>query len=329
MAVRNIFFRDDFKLRMRLHAPEGSDSGIPPIDFRIVFESGESRYEAGRKDGEFFNCSPDEEDPENSLVIAFNHHGLLPCRELGAKIIFFVPDSDFSDGIRRVEREYPTGVCLTMERCDLPRDADWDVMLPYFRRDILPKEGVSILVEDWSLRIFGAAKFLREGYVPYLFRHTCKVNRRTKWKKYRDDHGAIKRGWNLFGSYHAVKVAGEKILFTRNRRLDVDKPNDGSGYSEDAGTLVEVREDGFGLFYVSWGKRKIYLEARENEWGRSYRPVKLRFGLAFGKRIEPGRIPVTPANMVTPLYEFTITVVPPEDQSKISSERSFEICFTR
>ena len=322
--MKNVFFRDDFKLRMRLHAPEGSDSGIPPIDFRIVFESGESRYEAGRKDGEFFNCSPDEEDPENSLVIAFNHHGLLPCRELGAKIIFFVPDSDFSDGIRRVEREYPTGVCLTMERCDLPRDADWDVMLPYFRRDILPKEGFSILVENNHLRIFGAAKYLEEGFVPYLFRHTCKVNGLYKNEEW--GHGAIKRGWNLFGSYHSVKVDGEKILFTRNRRNDVDKPNDGSGYSEDAGTLVEVREDNRAQYYVGWGKRKILLKGRESRW---YRPVKLRFGLAFGKKIEPGRIPVTPANMVTPLYEFTVTVVPPTDMSEYPSESSFGRCFTR
>lgn len=84
---------------------------------------------------------------------------------------------------------------------------------------------ISVAVVGSTLKIYGAQQLIADGYVPYLFRHTRKCN---QWgdklvieaggatKKYCDK----RKGWNLYGSVHSVKISGSTLSFSINPKTE-------------------------------------------------------------------------------------------------------------
>lgn len=121
---------------------------------------------------------------------------------------------------------------------------------------------ISVLVVNGELKIFGAQQLMADGNVPYLFRLTRKRN---QWddkvaieagasrKKYCDK----RKGWNLYGSVHTVKVNGSTLTFTTNGKSHLSEK--ALDYSSLPGTLVShhTKKDGTPTF--GWGRSVVSL----------------------------------------------------------------------
>ena len=170
---------------------------------------------------------------------------------------------------------------------------------------------ISVAVVNGVLKIFGAQQLMADGYVPYLFRLTRKRN---QWddkvaieagasrKKYCDK----RKGWNLYGSVHTVKVNGSTLTFTTNSKSHLtEKALD---YSPLPGTLVShhTKKDGTPTF--GWGRSVVSLLDPKNP--KKHRMIRLRFAIGFAKKIMPGRSLITTANLVSSLAEFSLIYNP-------------------
>ena len=170
---------------------------------------------------------------------------------------------------------------------------------------------ISVQVSDNRLLIFGCSQLLADGYVPYLFRHTRKRNR---WydrvaigagataKKYCDK----RKGWNLFGSVHTVKLNGNVLRFTTNLHSFMSK--EGEVYSESPTALVRCFSNSRGVPCVGWGRSVISLLDPKDP--KKHRMIRLRFGVGFAQKIFPGRSRITPANLASSLAEFSLIYNP-------------------
>lgn len=170
---------------------------------------------------------------------------------------------------------------------------------------------ISVQVVNDILVVYGAQQLINDGYVPYLFRHTRKRN---QWndkvaleggiepKKYCDP----RKGWNLYGSVHTVKVSGNLLYFSTNPKSHLCEP--GLNYSSLPDTLVShhIREDGTPSF--GWGRSCVSLIDSKNK--KKHRMIRLRFGIGFAKKIMPGRSLITTANLVSSLAEFSLIYDP-------------------
>lgn len=171
---------------------------------------------------------------------------------------------------------------------------------------------IHITVEEKELRLYGAQKLVSDGYIPYLFRFTRKRN---PWndkiaiasgvipKKY----GARRKGWNLFGSCHMVKIDTSDVLtFNTNPHYNLCKPSE--RYSAEPESLVStgIRKDGTPAF--AWGRSVVSLIDPRNQ--SKHRMIRLRFAIGFAKKILPGRSLITTANLVSSLAEFSIIYNP-------------------
>ena len=170
---------------------------------------------------------------------------------------------------------------------------------------------ISVQVVNNHLVVYGAQQLINDGYVPYLFRLTRKRN---QWndktvieaggerKKYCD----LRKGWNLYGSVHTVKVSGNLIYFSTNPKSHLSKV--ANSYSSLPDTLVShhIREDGTPSF--GWGRSCVSLIDRKNP--KQHRMIRLRFGIGFAKKILPGRSLITTANLVSSLGEFALIYDP-------------------
>ena len=170
---------------------------------------------------------------------------------------------------------------------------------------------ISVLVVNGELKIFGAQQLMADGYVPYLFRLTRKRN---QWddkvaieagasrKKYCDK----RKGWNLYGSVHTVKVNGSTLTFTTNGKSHLSEK--ALDYSSLPGTLVShhTKKDGTPTF--GWGRSVVSLLDPKNP--KKHRMIRLRFAIGFAKKIMPGRSLITTANLVSSLAEFSLIYNP-------------------
>lgn len=170
---------------------------------------------------------------------------------------------------------------------------------------------ISVQVVNDVLVVYGAQQLISDGYVPYLFRHTRKRN---QWNdKVALENGIEKKqycdtrkGWNLYGSVHTVKVSGNMIYFSTNPKSHLSKV--ANGYSALPDTLVShhIRKDGTPSF--GWGRSCVSLIDRKNR--TQHRMIRLRFGIGFAKKIMPGRSLITTANLVSSLAEFSLIYDP-------------------
>lgn len=170
---------------------------------------------------------------------------------------------------------------------------------------------ISVQVVNNHLVVYGAQQLINDGYVPYLFRLTRKRN---QWndktvieaggerKKYCD----LRKGWNLYGSVHTVKVSGNLIYFSTNPKSHLSKVAD--SYSSLPENLVShhIRPDGTPSF--GWGRSCVSLLDSKNRI--KHRMIRLRFGIGFAKKIMPGRSLITTANLVSSLAEFSLIYDP-------------------
>lgn len=130
--MNRVYYRDDFKARILFRLPDECKGEPDSCDFRIIFRTDNSRYEASRIGDNFVNCLIDKDDPDY-IIVVFQKHGLLPCKNLKAEIHFFFPDGDFADGVRELVRYYSTGVELSWGKGDPLVNMDLEMILPYIK----------------------------------------------------------------------------------------------------------------------------------------------------------------------------------------------------
>lgn len=171
---------------------------------------------------------------------------------------------------------------------------------------------IQVSVVQGTLRLFGAQQLVADGYVPYLFRLTRKRN---KWNdKVALEAGAepksyckVRKGWNLFGSCHMVKLATDNsISFSTNPHSQLSEAC--QIYSTAPTTLVSshITKDGTPTF--GWGRSVVSLLDPKNP--RKHRMIRLRFAIGFAKKVMPGRSLITTANLVSSLAEFSLIYNP-------------------
>lgn len=174
------------------------------------------------------------------------------------------------------------------------------------------KTKISVIVEDEVLRVRGIAKLTKEGCVPYIFRHIRKRNQfrdNKRSESQRDKKYCSKRiGWNLWGSRNAVRVVDGVVEFSLNNKSELTI--DALGFASTPQTLVHVHKNRDGFDCIGWGRSTILLQDPRN--CNLPRMIRLRFAIAFGRPLGPGRVRVTPDLMATDLIEFSVVYNAPD-----------------
>lgn len=179
---------------------------------------------------------------------------------------------------------------------------------------------IAVVAEDGYLRLLGGQQLIADGYVPYLFRLTRKRN---QW----DDRVAIeagaepkkycsaRKGWNLFGSVHSIRLSGTFVEFSTNPHTHFSKPCD--VYSRSPSALMRVHTNSRGIPCVAWGRSVVALQDFNNRKNpKKHRLLRFRFAIGFAKKTLPGRALLTTANLVSSLVEFSVIYDPVRQQFK-------------
>ena len=165
---------------------------------------------------------------------------------------------------------------------------------------------LSCQVSGHKLKLHGAEKYSRNGYVPYLFRFTRKRNQIRDKKIHAANpnrkYSPESKGWHLYGSCYTVQVNGNDISFATNPGYSMTIP--AFSYSDKPETIIRQSTNKNGLKGVAWGRKIIRLVDRNK--GNTPRMIRLRFALAFGPKYTPSKKRITPAQMVSPLAEFSV-----------------------
>lgn len=171
----------------------------------------------------------------------------------------------------------------------------------------------SIVIEDGRLLMYGIGKLTSAGYVPYLFRHTRKRNQFDDKLASAEDRASKKycpsrKGWNLYGSCHTLKISGNVVMISTNEKFSFSKPAEEYTESPSAFVKTFTRKDGVPCF--AWGRSVVSLRDANSKKPNQLRMIRLRFGIGFAKKINPGRTLITTANLVTSLAEFSLIFNP-------------------
>lgn len=168
---------------------------------------------------------------------------------------------------------------------------------------------ISCQVVNGRLKLLGATQLMKDGYVPYLFRRSHKRNPYRDKKVAPDPEKKMcedKKGWNLYGSRHAIKIDGQDatVLFSTNGRNELFKPC--TTYTALPDNILRIN----GNDKVPWGRRLVSIWDESNPKKPKKRMLRFRFAIGFAKPLSPGRILITPANLVSSLAEFTLIFDP-------------------
>lgn len=165
-------------------------------------------------------------------------------------------------------------------------------------------QSFSLTEEDGHIKLYDYGKLVSAGYVPYLFRLTKKRNRfdYNRVSESSQRYCSVRKGWNLYGSRHAVKILSDNTLAvcTDKKEMTIQKMS----FSNAASNFVYQYTNANGVPCVGWGKSIIRLVDNKNT--QKHRMLKLRFAVAFGPKIDPTAWRITPSEMVTPLMEFSL-----------------------
>ncbi|MCH5346261.1 MAG: hypothetical protein J1E63_04090, partial [Muribaculaceae bacterium] len=182
---------------------------------------------------------------------------------------------------------------------------------------------IAVEILNGTVNVLGAAKLVKAGYVPYLFRWTRKRNRYNHKKRTDEDrerkHCAKSKGWHLYGSAEAVKLSGNKLMFTTNPWNK--KHVEAEDFSDSPDSLVIIHEHPSGSKTITWGRSTVSLHDEQSDEPNKFRIVRLRFAVGFGKPVKHGIARITPCNLVSNLAEFSIVLGPKpgkHDQLSIS-----------
>lgn len=174
------------------------------------------------------------------------------------------------------------------------------------------KATISCRIQGGRLMIEGAWELVEAGYVPYLFRLTKKRNvfkdkkATDAHKERRGKHCLPTKGWNLYGSRHAVRLSDKLVEFYAGDHKNLKGGIGGAVYTPEAKALVTVGINKDGVPHVAWGRSQVNLTSYGN-----FRMLRFRFGVGLGPRVElTGRRKFTPADLVTGLAEFTLVFAP-------------------
>lgn len=171
---------------------------------------------------------------------------------------------------------------------------------------------ISCQVIEGRLHILGAQQLVKAGYVPYLFRWTRKRNQfRDKYataeERARKKYCPKSKGWHVYGSCHMITLRGQEVLFSTNSHYALHRPAE--GYSPDPECLFSTHIDRNGDEFVGWGRSQVMLRDIKSQ-KKAHRMLRFRFAIGFAKKILPGRIAITPANLVSSLAEFSLIYDP-------------------
>ena len=169
---------------------------------------------------------------------------------------------------------------------------------------------IDIQIINGKLHLFGASKLLKAGYVPYLFRWTRKrnhyhVKNRTEKDMYKRYCG-IKKGWNLYGSCHTVSIDKfDTVVFSTNPKTYLSRV--AMGYSSEPTVLVSEHTTQNGEKTIGWGRSTIRMRS---PFSTKNRMIRLPLAIGFAKKILPNKVPITQANLVSPLIKFSLVYNP-------------------
>lgn len=171
---------------------------------------------------------------------------------------------------------------------------------------------ISCQVVEGKLHILGAQPLVKAGYVPYLFRWTRKRNQfkdrlATPEERARKKYCPKTKGWHVYGSCHMIALQGQQVLFSTNDHRDLHLAAE--GYSADPQYLFRTHTDTNGDIRVGWGRSQVMLRDHKSQ-KKAHRMLRFRFAIGFAKKILPGKIAVTPANLVSSLAEFSLIYNP-------------------
>lgn len=174
------------------------------------------------------------------------------------------------------------------------------------------KANFSVIVEDGLVRVRGIADLITAGCVPYIFRHTRKRNQYHEKQRTEADrtkkYCSKRKGWNLWGSRHAVRIVDGIVEFSLNNKSELIK--EALGFARTPTALVHVHKNKAGLNSIGWGRSTILLHDPKD--ANKPRMIRLRFAIAFGQPMGPGRVRVTPDSMATELVEFSVVYNAPK-----------------
>ena len=182
--------------------------------------------------------------------------------------------------------------------------------------DIVAMSGnaqIAVEIVDGRLRVYGAEALAKEGYVPYLFRHTRRRNRIRNENEANRTFSSVTKGWHLYGSKYSVRVNGTTVAFSINEPNELHQ--EANGYSFNPIYLVHPHTNSEGHVSLPWGRSMIRLydtRAHQN------RMVRLRFAIGFAKPISPGKSKVNVLNLVSNLAEFSVVYDPRNDKYVLS-----------
>ena len=171
---------------------------------------------------------------------------------------------------------------------------------------------ISCQVIDGKLHVFGAQNLAKAGYVPYLFRFTRKRNQfhdrlASPEERAKKKYCAKSKGWHVYGSCHAVKVSGTQVLFSTNSHGFLHRPC--TEYTADPMSLFTTHQDRNGHECVGWARSSVRMDDYKFN-NNQQRMLRFRFAIGFAKKILPGKIAITPANLVSSLAEFSLVYNP-------------------
>lgn len=171
---------------------------------------------------------------------------------------------------------------------------------------------ISCQVVNGELHILGAQQLIKAGYVPYLFRWTRKRNQfkdkyATAEERAQKKYCPKTKGWHVFGSCHTVSINGTTVCFSTNSHRELHLEAD--GYSSDPVCLFRTHTDANNDVRVGWGRSQVKMLDRKSKT-KAHRMLRFRFAIGFAKKILPGKIAVTPANLVSSLAEFSLVYNP-------------------
>lgn len=69
---------------------------------------------------------------------------------------------------------------------------------------------IEVEIVDHQLKVHGAHRLLEEGYIPFVFRYTCKRNR-NHTHQIKCTKGPRRKGWHVYGKSERIQIDDEEM----------------------------------------------------------------------------------------------------------------------
>ena len=167
---------------------------------------------------------------------------------------------------------------------------------------------ISVEVIDGCLRVWGASYYIKNGYIPFVFRFTSKRNKWDLENRPDEKRGRLNKGWHVIGG-HSDNVKFDNELYAMFRKSPLsqwhalkDAP---ISHSYEAKYLVGAIGSGETM-YVPWGKKQVKVTSESG----TYLMRRFRYAIGFGKTYERNWISLSPNMLASNLAEFSVIFDP-------------------